>query len=149
MVVEEFWIMDTSGICLFHRSIHGKANIIDEKAGIQIDEQLFSGLFSGIMSFTEEVSKEQIKKIELNEGKFLFFSRQNLIFIVRTELNISDKSVKKKIQIIEDLFIKKYSKELEAFNGDISSFRLFENDLEEVFKKISKSEKWGKGLIDL
>ncbi|MFX1444345.1 MAG: hypothetical protein ACFFHV_13100 [Promethearchaeota archaeon] len=148
-MVEEFWIIDTSGICLFHRAIHEKSNIMDQKVEIQIDEQLFSGLLSGIMSFAEEVSKEQIKKIELDEGKFLFFARRNLIFIVRSHLNTSDKNVKKKIQIIEDLFIKKYSKELDTFNGDVSSFRFFENDLEEIFKKISKSEKWGKGLIDL
>ncbi len=148
-MVKEFWIIDTSGICLFHRAIHGKTNIMDEKFKIQIDEQLFSGLLSGIMSFTEEVSQEQIKKIELNEGKFLFFARQNLIFIVRADLNTSDKNVKKKIQVIQDLFIKKYSKELDAFDGDVSSFRFFEHDLEEVFAKISKTEKWGKGLIDL
>ena len=148
-MVEEFWIIDTSGICLFHRALHGGSNIMDRKFEIQVDEQLFSGLLSGIMSFAEEVSQEKIKKIELNEGKFLFFARQNLIFIVRSLLNKSDKDVKKKIQIIQDLFIKKYSDELDAFDGDVSSFRLFEKDLEDIFKKISKSEKWGKGLIDL
>ncbi|MFX0069534.1 MAG: hypothetical protein ACFFAO_00370 [Candidatus Hermodarchaeota archaeon] len=148
-MIEEFWIINESGICLFHRSINKETHEIEDRSGIQIEEQLFGGFLSGLMSFTEEMASEIIKKIELREGKFLIFTSKNLIFIVRSDLNVSDKKIKNKIAIIKELFIEKFSKELDAFNGEISTFTVFEKDLEEIFKKIVKSEKWGHGLLEL
>jgi len=90
---------------------------------------------------TESEMLEELKKIEMSEGKFLFFTRMNLIFIIRTKIKSSDKKIKKKIQFLEDLFINKFEKELKEFNGDVSSFQLFEKDLEAIFNEMTKVEK--------
>ncbi len=55
----------------------------------------------------------------------------------------------KRINLIQDLFINRFKKELEDFTGDIQAFQIFEKDLNEVFNKVSKPEKWGKGLLDI
>lgn len=96
-----------------------------------------------------EVQKSDIQKLEGSEGKFLFFSKNNLIYIVQTRLNEDDKKIKKMIAIIQDLFVKKYEKELINFDGNIKTFSKFESDLNEIFQKISKPEKWGMSLLDL
>jgi hypothetical protein len=53
------------------------------------------------------------------------------------------------IAIIQDLFVKKYEKELINFDGNVKTFSKFESDLNEIFQKISKPEKWGNSLLDL
>jgi hypothetical protein len=140
-MIEEFWIINLNGICLFHRSIYGKE--------FKVEDQLFSGLLSAILQMYSELSSSQIQKLEGGEGKFLFFGKQNLIYIVKTKINSDDKKIKKKIEQIQDLFINKFHDELEKFEGDVTSFKQFEKDLDLIFKEISKPEKWGKGLIDL
>ena len=147
-MIKEFWIINTSGICLFHRSVDSNVYKIDTK-NITIDTELFSGLLTAILNMYSELSSTEIQKLEGEGGKFLFFRKQNLIYIVRSQLNDDDKKIKKKIEIIQNLFIEKYDKQLEEFDGDITSFSLFETDLNEIFKKLSKPEKWGKGILEL
>ena len=147
-MIEEFWIINTSGICLFHRGIlSDKTNLTSKN--VKIDTELFSGLLSAILSMYSEISSSQIQKLEGEEGKFLFFSKQGLIYIVRAKFSDDDKKIKKMIDVIQDLFVKKYQKELKDFDGNITSFIQFESNLVEIFKKISKPEKWGKSLMDL
>ena len=141
-MVRELWITSPDGVCYFHRNI-------GERKENPMDELLMSGFFSAISNFAFEVTGDKIKKLDFGEAKLLFFSQNNLLFIVRADLNSSDSKIKKKIKILQDLFIKKFRMELENFDGEISSFKIFNKDLDEVFKKISKSEKWGKGLMDL
>ncbi len=145
-MIEEFWIIDTNGICLFHRSIDEKKQI---KPGTDLDEQLFGGLLSSILSFHAKLASSQIQKMESEESKFLFFKNFSLIFIVRAKLNTSDSIIKKRVNLIQELFINKFKKELESFTGDIQSFQIFEKELNELFNKASKPEKWGKGLLDI
>lgn len=147
-MIKEFWIINTSGICLFHRSVDSNVYKIDTK-NITIDTELFSGLLTAILNMYSELSSTEIQKLEGEGGKFLFFRKQNLIYIVRSQLNDDDKKIKKKIEIIQNLFIEKYNKQLEEFDGNITSFSLFEADLNEIFKKISKPEKWGKGILEI
>ena len=69
--------------------------------------------------------------------------------VVKTKLNVSDDKIKQKIQQLEELFIHKFEKELEEFQGDVKKFQVFEKDLDVTFKKITKSEKWGKAIMEL
>ncbi|HEY0089983.1 MAG TPA: hypothetical protein VGB37_14125 [Candidatus Lokiarchaeia archaeon] len=148
-MVEELWIINRDGICYFHRWINRKTEIENITNHVQIEEQLFSGLLSGILKFTSQVTSDKIEKIEMKEGKFLFFTKKDLIFIVRTKIHDSDDKIKTKIQMLEELFIQKFDNQLDEFDGDINKFQIFEKDLDEIFNKITKSEKWGKGIIDL
>ncbi len=116
---------------------------------MKIDNELFSGLLTAIVNMYSDLQKSEIQKLEGSEGKFLFVSKNNLIYIVRTKLNADDKKIKKTIAVIQDLFVKKYEKELQNFDGNITTFSQFETDLNEIFQKISKPEKWGKNLLDL
>ncbi len=144
-MIDEFWVVNNAGICLYHRI---KAE--DERASMMKDfEQLVSGMFSGIQTMSKELTNSVIKKIEMGDRKFLFFLESELFFIVKSSTKNSDAQIKKKIQILQQNFVKKFSKELQEFSGEISAFKKFEKDLDEVFIKMSKSEKWGAGLLDI
>ena len=144
-VIEEFWIINVNGICLFHRAIEE----IGTKNDSEDNTQLFSGLLSSILTFYSQLSSSQIQKMEGEAAKFLFFKRDILIYIVRSKLNVSDAQIEKKIDVIQKLFIDKFQNKLKNFSGEIQDFDVFRQDLDTVFKKISKIEKWGKGLSNL
>ncbi len=146
-MIQSLWILNNTGICLFSRYVEGSELHLTE--GKKIDDQLFSGLLTSIMMFASKISKGKIEKVKVSEGKFLFFTHNNLIFIVKADLNVSDKDVKKKINVIKEIFITKYKNQLESFDGEVSSFLMFHEDLDDIFKRISKAEKWGKALLDL
>ena len=141
-MIEEFWVINDSGLCLFYRSIHAKSSDIN----LDMQQDLFSGMFSAILQFHSQLTSTQIQKFEDYEGKFLFFARHNLIFIVKAKLDVPDKKIRQQVEVIQDSFIKRFEKEIDNFSGNITDFQCFSEDLDEVFKKISMAEKWGKGL---
>ncbi|MHA1148184.1 MAG: hypothetical protein ACTSR8_08055 [Promethearchaeota archaeon] len=146
-MIEEFWIIDKNGICFFHRSIKENSNAV--KHDFADFDQLLSGLMSGILTASKEMLSSDIQKIESTSYKFLFFSEKSLVFVVKATLNSSDKKIKKQIKILQDLFIKKFKDKIENFDGEISSFKHFEEDLDIIFQKMTKSQKWGASLMDL
>ncbi len=91
-MIDEFWIISKHGICFFHRSIYGSKQ---PGQSSDLDEQLFGGLLSSILSFHTQLASSQIQQMESEESKFLFFKQHNLIFIVRAKLNTSDNEIKK------------------------------------------------------
>ncbi|HME51546.1 MAG TPA: hypothetical protein VKM55_04970 [Candidatus Lokiarchaeia archaeon] len=124
---------------MFHRSTNPKKDDDDES-------NLFSGMISAIMTMHEKLSGTNIQKFEDNAGKFLFFSRKGLIFIVRAKLNISDDKIRKQVSILQDQFIKKYKDKLDEFKGDVAEFKMFETDLDAIFVQMSRAQKWGREL---
>ena len=142
-MIEEFWIVDKSGICFFHRSIDNNNEIGDDY------EQLLGGVFTGLITFSNQLTTTNLQKIETKDNKILFFIEGRLIFVIKAELNSSDKKIREKIKILEDHFIKRFKDEINNFNGEISSFKKFEDELDKIFKKISKTEKWGSGILEI
>ena len=142
-MIEEFWIVDKSGICFFHRSIDKNNEIGDDY------EQLLGGVFTGLLTFSNQLTTANLQKIETKDNKILFFIEGGLIFVIKADLKASDKKIKEKIKILEDRFIKRFKNEISNFNGEISSFKIFEDDLDKIFKKMSKSEKRGTGILEL
>jgi hypothetical protein len=144
-IIRQFWIINNMGLCLFHRSNLEKSNDSDSES----KSELVSGMFSALRAFSNQLTNSEIKKFELNEMKILFFADKNLLFVVESEINIPDKTVRKKMDLIKELFIKKFDKQLTNFTGEISQFQTFEADLEKLFKKLSLTEEWGNELAAL
>ncbi|MBN1802667.1 MAG: hypothetical protein JW891_14240 [Candidatus Lokiarchaeota archaeon] len=142
LLINELWIIDTNGMCFFHKST-------SEAKSLKGESVLLGGFFSAIITFSHELSGRDIKRLETQKAKILFFKEGNLIFIVGADVHHSEKKIRQRIKIIKNLFINKYRDELISFDGDISKFKKFEDDLENVFTKISKIDKWGKAILDL
>ncbi len=143
-IIEEFWVINETGLCLFYRSIHpGKESPVENQS------DLVSGMFSAILQFHSQLSGSNIQKFEDTEGKFLFFARRKLIFIVKAKLNAPDDKIKKRVNLIQEQFIKKFSAKLDAFDGNVTEFKKYEKELDLLFIEMSKAEKWGRELEGL
>jgi hypothetical protein len=145
-LIKQFWVINRGGVCLFNRS--NKEESTQQKC-VESDSMLVSGMLSAIMSFVSEVTKSDVKKFENFDSKYLFFAENQLIFIVEAKINVPDKKIKKRIKLINDLFIKKYQKQIDEFNGDVGQFKGFKQDLDELFQKMTLTEEWGNELEGL
>lgn len=142
--IEEVWIIEDSGICLFNHSIGS------------IDETLFSGFLSSLQTFVGTISKgEKIKKIELGDSKLTIFNldEYHLLIVIRTDQKTKDKYLDKKIQEIQKKFILKYGSSLvehqvKNIPYNINDFQGFKEELKEIFEEnIEKNiSKWMKSL---
>jgi hypothetical protein len=148
-VILDFWIITNEGTCIFHRSNEDEKNP-EVNASPQVqDTELFSGVLSAILAFHAELTKGNIRKIEDENSKFLFFKEKNLFFIVRAKLGISEKKIIKKVESARKFILDEYKIVLETFNGNMEVLRGFTEEMDRILKEKPKTKKWGEGLLDL
>ena len=68
-LIQDLWILEDSGIVLFHR-------VFDEK----VDANLFGGLLSALNSFAEEISKSGLSIFVLSNKRFSLLKSKNYLF---------------------------------------------------------------------
>jgi len=125
-LIQDIWILDDSGIVLFHR-------VFDEK----VDANLFGGLLSAINSFAEELSKGGLSNFELANKKFSLLKRKNYLFIANASKKYNLKKVNQELQNIMNKFFKLYQEKiLNNWNGDTRIFASFQKEIEESLENI-------------
>ena len=132
-VLQDIWIITEGGIVLYHR-------VFDDK----VDDQLFGGLMSALNSFAEELVQEGLSNFDLEQKRFTFTKRNNLLFIANSSKKVKEKKVMEELSNIIDRFFELYPKEfVDNWEGDISTFLDFEKEieasLEETIQKFQKA----------
>jgi hypothetical protein len=120
-ILQDIWILTDAGIVLFHR-------MYDEK----IDEQLFGSLLSALNSFAEEVVKDGLSNFELQNKRFTFLKKQNLIFIANSSKKIKDKKVMEELEELAEKFFESYPPQiLKNWDNDVNFFKDFETQIKD------------------
>jgi hypothetical protein len=132
-LLQDIWILEDSGIVLFHR-------VFDEK----VDVTLFGGLLTALNSFAEEIAKGGISNFELANKRFSLIKKKNFLFIANASKKYNLKKVKSELETIAQKFFQLYSEPvLNNWNGDTALFYNFENEvkdsLEEIMQKLEKA----------
>ena len=126
-IIKDIWIQAESGIVVFHESF--------TKSGV--DEQLFGMLMSALNSFAEELSKGGLSSFEIQEQRFYISKRHCFNFITSSSIDVKEKAVNKEIERLMDRFFKMYPKDiLNDWNGDISIFSGFRQEIEQMKKRL-------------
>ena len=96
--VEEVWVIEDSGICLFNQSVGN------------VEEILFSGFLSSIQTFIQTLGEEKLRKIELGDSKLtiLNIEEYNIFIVLKSPKKTKDKYLEKKIQDVHTRFIVKF-----------------------------------------
>ena len=131
--ISELWIVNEAGLCLFHDSPE-----------LNLDPLLFSGVITAINQISLSKTTHRISDIKMGNHWLIF--TQNpvtaLLFIARS-LDINNKKwIMIRLQQIHDRFFKRFSlKSITDWNGDLSIFKPFKEDLEEFFlDKLTKTK---------
>jgi len=126
-MIQEIMILNKAGIALFYH------NFTDRKMK---DIQIVAGYFDLICRYTRSSLNDTLKSFALQDRRIFFYSHKSGLHVV---FICENKAYKEKIfnylaDIIIQKFIRLYNKELEKFNGEISSFKSFSKELEKTIK---------------
>lgn len=125
-MIQELMIINQAGIALFYHDFLNN-NRLD-------DEQSLASYFDIICRFTKREFKESLKMLTLDSFIFFFYNHISGFHLV---LKCDNKEIDKKklelfSEIIIDNFLKKYKDYLEDFNGEISKFKSFSNNIIQI-----------------
>ena len=127
-LLQDIWIVEDSGIVLFHR-------VFDEK----VDATLFGGLLTALNSFAEEITPGGLYNFELADKKFYILKNKNYLFIANASNKHNYKKVKIELHAIIKKFFELYSDILlDNWNGDTSLFKNFEYKIEDSLEGVIK-----------
>ena len=116
----EFYIINTSGIPLFHQ----KANPSIES----VNKNMVSGFISAIQSVVSaQNDEEKIESIKFKNTKLIILQQSlyNIFFIARVSQKEKEKPARKELKKLSTFFIEDYRKHLIEWDGEINVFQSF------------------------
>ncbi len=146
MSLQQIWIMQISGTCIFHKKYDNNTN----------DENLISGFLSAVNSFVGSFGAE-MKWIETNKSRFVFNISDQLIFVASTSTDANPNLTYKRLVRISEHFNIMFEKKLfESENSPIPIdnfrkiaptvnrlFALPDNSLQNPSVQIQQQKKFG------
>jgi hypothetical protein len=117
-VLQDIWILEKSGIVIFHREF--------DKA---VSPQLFGAMMSALNMFAEQLTEGGLSNFDLQDTRFTLIKKQNLLFVATSSKKYNQKKVNKELEKISVKFLKLYIKQLERFQGKIGAFSEFVHEI--------------------
>ncbi len=122
-VIEEIWIINSSGITIFNLSKEGS-----------IDPILIGGFFSAIQNIAKELGEDELNSIILGESKItVFHGHHDLLYISRSKKKVKDKEIIKNLKLVEQKFTETYKDKNKDVVSDLDDFKDFGGIIEEIF----------------
>ena len=122
--IDEIWIVEPRGITIF--------NISKED---NIDPVLIGGFFASLQTFIHEIGEKELNALALGGSQIVLYKGTNeFLFIARSQKNVKQKTIQNHLKTVEKRFFKRYKKTLEDWDGESGQFRIFESDVEDIFK---------------
>jgi len=138
-MIKELIIVNMAGIALFYQNF--------EKKDVE-NYQSIAAFFTALNSFAKESVKDDLNMIQMGTDIFYFYSDQNLNCIIKCALKtVDEKRINELAKRIINQFKNKFSDEIENFEGAITIFDTFTEDLDDICQvKIKTKEKSSKIL---
>lgn len=126
-VFQDIWILDRSGIVIFHREF--------DKL---VSPQLFGAMMSALNHFAEQLAEGGLSNFELQNTRFTIIKQSGLIFVANSSREFNQKKVSKELKKISNKFLKLYSDELKNFKGQIGAFAEFKKEIKDTLEEKPK-----------
>jgi len=123
-VVDEFYIIAQSGLCLYSKSRQA-----------EIDQTLFSGFLTALNTMSQELTKEGISSLVFHNSRYTISKVEEILFIARTDTKTKDAVVRKELVEMQKTFLKFFSPSdiIKNWNGDTSLFKMLDHEYEHFF----------------
>ncbi|MFX1315425.1 MAG: hypothetical protein ACFE9T_06140 [Promethearchaeota archaeon] len=125
-LLDEIWIFSKDGI-----------PIVDFARIGSVDKSMLGSFISAIKTFVREISKGQLKSINVGNDKYTFTScvQNEVILVCKSPLEVKDKKIQKICKLIADIFDDMFSlDDINNWDGDTSFFDKFKDKIDLYFK---------------
>lgn len=95
-----------------------------------VDEAIFSGFYSALSAFAEELGHGGIETIKMGEVSFYYEPSKELLFAIAADKSHNAKDVKIILTEVKRQFIEEYADRLKEWNGESTPFQKFTKDIE-------------------
>jgi len=130
-ILQDIWIIDISGIVLYHRVYNKK-----------IDDQLFGGLMCAINRVAEMIIETRITSINFGNKCFGILKKENILFIANSNENIGPITINYELKLIASKFLNLYRDLLKNEELiDISPFYDFTGEIKSSLMVIKNKNK--------
>jgi hypothetical protein len=121
-MIKAFYVLLKTGESLFHR-VYGKNDV---------DESLFSGFLGAVYSFAREIGHGDIQTMEMGDAKVICEVSGKLIFVVEVEKDDDEQEIKNFLNSASKTFVERFREELKEWRGNVTVFRPFEKNLDQI-----------------
>lgn len=125
-MLHNIWIAKDTGECLYHRKY----------GSIQQDENLITSFLSAIEIFAQNIDKG-CNFLQTLSYKFVYTTGLNTVTVACIDCDDDENIMREELNSIQQEFLKRYSKELEEWNGRVEHFGRMEGYIDEQLKKYS------------
>ncbi|MHA1144281.1 MAG: hypothetical protein ACTSRW_06045 [Candidatus Helarchaeota archaeon] len=126
MVYYDIWILDSSGLCVFHKPFDHR----------KFDTDLITGFFSALIQFTKEVVNEHLDILDMTKKRFVIHRAKNLILVALVDSSAAISSVRENLIKLRDVFLKNFGENwYETWDGNIKLFHEIGPAIDEIFEK--------------
>ena len=131
-MIDEIFVIDQGGIPLFYKCYDRK----------KIDPVLVSSLFSALTAFAKSSSNE-LDEVTMSGKKYIFLLNQFFLLTIRVGDSVSKNTIIEKLIKLQQSFLDNFKDiicEIENFDGEVSQFDSFEDNVLNLFDKIKNKE---------
>jgi len=96
-------------------------------------DDLVGGFLTALSSFAQEVQGGKIRALVFRKFNFIYEydDKSVAMFVITTDIYDSEEEARRKVKMLRDEFIARYSLKIEEFSGCVSDFKDFDNYVEE------------------
>jgi len=125
-LLDEIWIFSKDGI-----------PIVDFARIGSVDKSMLGSFISAIKTFVREISKGQLKSINVGNDKYTFTScvQNEVILVCKSPLDVKDKKIQRICKLVVDIFDDMFSlDDINNWDGETSFFDKFKDKIDLYFK---------------
>ena len=96
-------------------------------------DDLVGGFLTALSSFAIEIKGGEIRALAFRKFNYIYEydDKYGCMFVIVTDIADSEEEARKKVLLLMDEFIRRYSEKLEVFSGCVSDFQDFDSFVEE------------------
>ncbi|MFX1343029.1 MAG: hypothetical protein ACFFAL_10115, partial [Promethearchaeota archaeon] len=129
-MIRDVYVLKRTGEVLVHKAF--------SKRGV--DEAIFSGFYSALSAFAEELGHGGIETIQMGDVSFYYEHTEDLLFAIASDKAHNPKDVKIVLTEVKRQFIEKFADRVAEWDGNPTPFKKFGKDIELIVSTKRTSE---------
>jgi hypothetical protein len=121
-MIRDVYVLKRTGEVLVHKAF--------SKRGV--DEAIFSGFYSALSAFAEELGHGGIETIQMGDVSFYYEHSEDLLFALATDKSHNAKDAKIILTEVKRQFIDTHGDRLSDWNGNPAPFQKFTKEIEHI-----------------